>query len=338
MTFPLPDPILVHLGPIPVYWYGICYALGLVAVYLVATREARRKGLDHWLVTDGMIVIAVAALIGGRAYHVIDRWNDLYANNIAAIFLPPYTGLGVYGGLITGTLAALVYIRWKRQSFWGWADVTAPALFAMQLVGRWGNFFNQELYGPPTNLPWGIPIDCAHRIPAYPCAAFPFDTTRFQPLFLYESLSGLIGLLVLLFLARRFASRLRSGDLLGIFFIWYAVVRFSLEALRANNWTFNGIPTAWLFSAGFIAAGVAILALRRLGGGRSMADDDAGRLAAASAMAAPDVATEAIGAGAGPSGSVSASAGPDAASAAPDAAPTEAGPIEGAERSARDAG
>jgi phosphatidylglycerol:prolipoprotein diacylglycerol transferase len=278
-----PDSILVHLGPVPVYWYGVCYAIGLILVYVVASYEARRKGMDADLLVNGMIVIAVAALIGGRAYHVIDQWKELYASDPIRVFLPPYTGLGVYGGMITGTLAAFWYIRRHRQPFWAWADVAAPALFAMQLAGRWGNFFNQELYGPPTNLPWGIPIECAHRIAAYPCSAYPFDTTRFQPLFLYESISGLIGLVVLLYLGRRFAHRLRSGDLLGIFFVWYGIVRGVLETLRADNWFFFGIPTAWVFSAAFILFGLAIIAFRHGRTGRTMGEEDDERRAALSA-------------------------------------------------------
>jgi phosphatidylglycerol:prolipoprotein diacylglycerol transferase len=281
-----PDPILVQLGPLPLYWYGICYALGLVAVYLVVTAEARRKGLEVSIVGDGIIVIAVAALIGGRLYHVIDRW-DLYANDLPAIVLPPYTGLGVFGGLITGTLAGIWYIRRKRQSFWAWADVVAPSLFAMQMIGRWGNFFNQELYGPPTTLPWGIPIECQHRIAAYPCSAYPFETTTFHPLFLYESLSAAIGLVVLLWLGRRMAHRLRTGDLLGIFFVWYGAVRFALETLRADNWTFNGLPTAWLFAGGFIVLGLAIVGWRHRRPGPSMAELDAERLAERAAAARP---------------------------------------------------
>jgi prolipoprotein diacylglyceryltransferase len=101
-------------------------------------------------------------------HHVIDQWVSLQ-DDLLKIVLPPYTGLGVYGGIAIGLIAVVVYTRIKGLPFWRWADVIAPALFAMQAVARWGNFFNQELYGPPTTLPWGIPIDCAHRVAAYAC-------------------------------------------------------------------------------------------------------------------------------------------------------------------------
>jgi phosphatidylglycerol---prolipoprotein diacylglyceryl transferase len=269
-----PSPVAIQIGPLPVYWYGLGYALGLALTYFVMTREARRRGHDADLIANGLIVVAVAALAGGRIYHVVDQWQNLYAADPLKVILPPYTGLGVYGGLITGTIAGAVYTVWKRVSFWTWADIVAPGLFAMQAVGRWGNFFNQELYGPPTNLPWAIAIGCDHRIPAYPCATYPLATTGFHPLFLYESISGAIGLVVLLLLARRFAGRLRTGDLLGIFFIWYGVVRFGLETLRSDNWTFYGIPTAQLFSVLFIVAGLILIAWRQAGRAPTLAEVD----------------------------------------------------------------
>ena len=256
-----PDPIAFHLGPFPVYWYGVCYAVGLAAAYVVITREAHRRGLDARLVDNGIIIVAAAALVGGRLYHVIDQWQ-LYKDNLAAIVLPPYNGLGVYGGILTGTIALVIVTRRWHQSFWRWADVVAPGLFVMQAIGRWGNFFNQELYGPPTDLPWGIAIDCTHRTAPYPCTTYPLLTTGFQPLFLYESLSGVLGAITLLWIARRYGPRMRPGDLLLIFFIWYAVVRFVLETLRSGNWTFFGAPTAMLISGGLILGSLAILAIR----------------------------------------------------------------------------
>jgi len=265
-----PEPIAFHLGPVAVYWYGVCYAIGIAASYAVVTHEAHRRGLNERLVDNGIIIVAAAALLGGRAYHVIDQWH-LYQDDPIKIFLPPYTGLGVYGGILTGTLAAAYIIhRWK-QPFWKWADVVAPALFAMQAIGRWGNFFNQELYGPPTSLPWGIAIDCAHRvgdhgIVQWPCTQYPFETTAFTPLFLYESVSGLLGLVAVLWIARRWGPRMRPGDLLLVWFMWYAAVRFWLETFREGNWTFFGVPTAMLVSSlVFLAAGASLLYRHRPG-------------------------------------------------------------------------
>jgi phosphatidylglycerol---prolipoprotein diacylglyceryl transferase len=275
-----PDPVFVRILGFPIYWYGITYAVGLAAVYWVLIREARHRGLDENLLGTGMIVVAIAALVGGRLYHVIDQWQ-LYKDNPITAILPitiqpngswafaGFTGLGVPGGIILGTVAAWIYVRRNHQPFWQWADVVAPALFVMQAIGRWGNFFNQELYGPPTTLPWGIQIDAAHRVGEYADSVkFPIATTHFHPLFLYESISGIVGALVLLWLARRRTSRLVPGDLLLIFFVWYGTTRFLLEFMRTGNWTFFGIPTAQIASALFIVVGLILLLYRhRRGGG-----------------------------------------------------------------------
>ncbi len=257
-----PDPIAFHLGPIPILWYGLGYAIGLAAAYVVITREARRRGLDQRLVDNGIIIVAAAALIGGRLYHVIDQWA-LYKDDPLKIILPPYTGLGVYGGIITGTIAAYILTRRWHQSFLRWADVIVPGLFVIQAIARWGNFFNQELYGRTTDLPWAITIDEAHRVDPYKdIVAYPVATTGFHPLFLYESISGVIGVITLLWIARRWGPRMRPGDLMAIFFIWYAVVRFALETLRVDNWTFFAIPTAMVISMAIIVISVVFLVYR----------------------------------------------------------------------------
>ena len=263
-----PSPIALSIGPLAVHWYGVAYALGLAAAYIVISREARWRELDVELLTNAMIVVAIAALIGGRLYHVIDQWQ-LYRDDLLRIVLPPYSGLGVYGGIIAGTVTAFVYARWKRQPFLAWADAVAPGLFVMQAIARWGNFFNQELYGSPTNLPWGIAIQCQYRTQGYECPPGSDPTAtlgqHFQPMFLYESLSGVIGAIVLIWIARRFAGRLRTGDLLLVFFIWYGSVRFAVETLKADNWTFFGIPTAMLISAVAVVGALGILVLRHRG-------------------------------------------------------------------------
>ena len=260
-----PDPIAIQLGPIPVYWYGVGYALGLAVAYLVMVRLARLAGEDPDVLGNGMVIVAIAALIGGRAYHVIDQWA-LYKDDPIRIFLPPYSGLGVYGGIVTGTIAVYLYARSRRIPFLRWTDIVAPGLFTMQAIARWGNFFNQELYGPPTTLPWGIAIDCGHRIAAYACPAGSPPTAalgqHFQPLFLFESLSGAIGAAALILIGFRARRWLRPGDLLLLFFIWYGVVRFALETFRADNWTFFGVPMAQIVSLLFVIPAALILAWR----------------------------------------------------------------------------
>ena len=268
-----PQPIAFSVGPVAVHWYGIMYAIGLAATFLVVDREARRRGLDTWLLANGFILIAFAALVGGRLYHVIDQWDARYRSDLLAIVLPPYSGLGVYGGIATGFLAAVLYTRWKKQPFLGWADAAAPGLLVMQAVARWGNFFNQELYGPPTTLPWGIAIECPNRTATWACppvGATPVDA-HFVPLFLYESISGLIGAVVLLLLARR-ARALLPGDVVLLFFAWYGTTRFVLEPLRTNNWTLGGIPTASIVSAVAVVGALLLLAWRH----RPGAADDPG--------------------------------------------------------------
>lgn len=261
----VPNPIAIQLGPVAVHWYGIAYAVGLAVAYAVISREARWRGLDLAVLGNGMIVVAIAALVGGRLYHVIDQWKQ-YQDDLLKIVLPPYSGLGVYGGIIAGTIAAVLYARWQRQPFLRWADAVAPGLFAMQAVGRLGNFFNQEVYGAPTDLPWGVAIQCQNRTQGYECppGSDPLATLgqHFQPLFLYESLSGLLGALALIWLARHYRDRLVPGDLLLVFFVWYGSVRFVLESFKTANWLFFGVPTAQIISVLVIVPALAVLIAR----------------------------------------------------------------------------
>ena len=260
-----PSPIAFAIGPLVVHWYGIAYAVGLAAAYLVIAHEARWRRLDVRLLPNAMIVVAVAALIGGRLYHVIDQWQ-LYKDDPLKIVFPPYSGLGVYGGIIAGMIAAVLYARWKRQPFLRWADAVAPGLFVMQAVARWGNFFNQELYGAPTNVPWGIAIECVYRTQGYACpqGSDPSATLgqHFHPMFLYESISGLLGALFLIWLSRRFVDRLRPGDLLLVFFIWYGAVRFVVESLKTDNWLLFGVPTAQIIATITVLGASVILIAR----------------------------------------------------------------------------
>ena len=246
----------IELGPLTLGFYGLGYVLAVAVMVLVSQSEARRKGLDPGLVTGAILVVAVFALIGARLYHVIGEW-DRYAQDLSAIVLPPYSGLGVYGGIIGAAVGIWIFLRGKDIPLGRALDVVVPGTLLAQGIARWGNYFNQELYGPPTDLPWGITVECAHRVAQYSCSAYPFETTGFHPLFFYESALTITGGVIALVLARRFGARLLDGDLASFWMVWYGGVRLVLELFRDGwNWTLFGVPTAMLIGAVLMAAGV----------------------------------------------------------------------------------
>jgi phosphatidylglycerol:prolipoprotein diacylglycerol transferase len=239
-----PSPIALQVGPLGIPWYGIGYAVAIGFGTWLTGVQARRRGLETGFIGDALILVIVCGIIGARLYHVIDQW-PLYRDNLLKIVLPPYSGLALYGGVGGGIVGVYIATRSRHQSFVRWADVVVPSLFFGQAIGRWGNFFNQELYGPPTNLPWGIAIDCAHRVAAYLCpgdprllpgaASFPLASTGFHPLFFYEASLTFTGGLLTLWASRRFAGWLRDGDLLSFWFVWYGAIRAALETFRSTD-------------------------------------------------------------------------------------------------------
>ena len=245
------------LGPVRLGFYGIGFVLAATVMIVVSRSEARRKGSDPALVTSAVVVVAIFALVGARLYHVVGEWQS-YADDPLRAILPPYAGLGLYGGIIGAAVGIWVFLRGKAIPLPRALDIVVPGTLFAQGIARWGNFFNQELYGPPTDLPWGIAIDCAHRIAQVPCSVYPAATTGFHPLFFYESVLTITGGFVALLLSRRFGAHLRDGDLASFWMIWYGGVRLVLETFREGwNWTVVGIPTAMLIGVALIVIGVA---------------------------------------------------------------------------------
>ncbi len=175
-----------YIGPLKIYFYGIIIMLGVLAAVWVSSKEAQRRGLDSEIVWDMVPWLLILGIIGARLWHVFTPSQSMgvgfeyYLSHPLQILITP-GGLGIPGAVIGGLVAMLVYTKKKGLDFLTWIDIVAPGLALAQAIGRWGNFFNQELYGPPTNLPWAIKIDEAHRLPGY--EAF----THFHPMFLYES-------------------------------------------------------------------------------------------------------------------------------------------------------
>ncbi|HEX2193496.1 MAG TPA: prolipoprotein diacylglyceryl transferase [Candidatus Limnocylindria bacterium] len=260
------DPILIRIGPIQVHWYGVIIAVAVLAAGAVGSMEARRRGEDPEVGWSMLLPVLVLAVVGARIYHVIHEWG-FYSANPALIPQVWLGGLAIPGAVAGGVLAIWLYSRYARLNTLRWFDVYASALLLGQAIGRLGNFVNQELYGPPTSLPWGIPIDAAHRTPQYEdLLAYPVDTTRFHPLFAYEALLNLAGLVLILWIARRYAHRLYDGDILLIYLMWYGAVRTALEPLRSDNWVILGVPTAMLIGIAAVLGAGALLWLRHARG------------------------------------------------------------------------
>jgi phosphatidylglycerol---prolipoprotein diacylglyceryl transferase len=260
------DPIAIRLGPISVHWYGIIIAVAVLAAGALGAAEARRRGEDPDRGWSMLLPVLILGVIGARIYHVIHQW-DFYAANPSLIPQVWLGGLAITGAVVGGMLGVWLYTRSAGLSTLRWFDIFATAVLLGQAIGRLGNYVNQELYGPPTTLPWGIPIDAAHRVGEWTnLAKYPVDTTRFVPLFAYEALLNLVGLGLILWISRRFAHRLYDGDIFLIYLMWYGVVRTYLETYRTQNWVIAGIPTAiWIGVGAFVLAG-GLLVLRHLRG------------------------------------------------------------------------
>ncbi|MFN6337523.1 MAG: prolipoprotein diacylglyceryl transferase [Cyanobacteriota bacterium] len=227
--FTSPGPQLV-LGPFTLRWYGLLIATAVVVGLVLARSLARRRGIDPTLVSDLLPVLVIGAILGARIYYVLLEWRH-YRGQWGEIFAIWHGGIAIHGALIGGTLATVLFCRWRRQPFWPLLDVLMPAVALGQAIGRWGNFFNSEAFGLPTNLPWRLTIPIDRRPPQFQGEA------TFHPTFLYESLwnLGVCALLLVLFrLASRGRLELRPGALSCVYLIAYSGGRFWIEGLRLD--------------------------------------------------------------------------------------------------------
>jgi phosphatidylglycerol:prolipoprotein diacylglycerol transferase len=251
-----PNPVLVRIGPIAIYWYGLLIVGGSMLAAYVASKLSSRNGHDPEIAWNMLIVCLVSGIIGARAYHVIHQW-DYYSAHTDEIVSLQMSGFGIYGAVVGGAIGVWVYAQVKKLRFLEWADYIAPGLILAQAIGRWGNFFNQELYGRPVS--WGIYIAPEHREPGY--EAFE----RFHPTFLYESVLNFAGFLILFYLARNWRKNRLYGDLFLLYGIIYPVIRFFIEPLRLNVWTIGGLPTAqWVSIVSVLFCGLILFLRRRL--------------------------------------------------------------------------
>jgi phosphatidylglycerol:prolipoprotein diacylglycerol transferase len=248
-----PDQFGIHIGPLYLRFYGLILVTGAFLGGYLASLEAKRKGHNPDLVWDAMLWALLGGILGARLWHILTpppsmvaagRDVAYYLNfaNLEPVALGPWTfqipaalalpngGLGIPGAVAGGVLAIYLYTHSIKVSFSEWIDFAAPAIALGQAIGRWGNYFNQELYGAPTTLPWGLTIDAPYRV-----AGFTDPALRFHPTFLYESIGSFIICLSLLYIARHRSEKLRAGDLFLIYLLMYPVLRFFLEFIRLDS-------------------------------------------------------------------------------------------------------
>ncbi len=269
--YPPDDPFVVNqlFGFITIRWYAVCILGGAVLAAWFGARRVERRGYNPEHAWNLLAVGLITAIAFARAWYVFFEWPRFSGQPLLYIINPATGGIAIHGGILGAVVATFVYTRLNRLNFLEWADFGAPCMVIGQAIGRWGNFFNQEAYGRPTTLPWGLRID--QPLAPYNQAPYGPDT-RFHPTFLYESLWNIGVLIALLLIEQRFRRRLLAGDIVLLYGIFYSLGRFWIEGLRTDSLCTNGVGgactgalrTAQVVSLVAILACAAILAARHL--------------------------------------------------------------------------
>ncbi|MBC6421590.1 MAG: prolipoprotein diacylglyceryl transferase [Hormoscilla sp. SP12CHS1] len=252
-TFTSPGSEILKLGPVVLRWYGLLIASAVLIGLFMSQYLASRRQVDPELLGDLAVWLVIGAIPCARIYYVLFQWQNYaeHPGNIIAIWKG---GIAIHGAIIGGILAALIFARLNRIPFWQLADLVAPSLILGQAIGRWGNFFNSEAFGGPTDLPWKLFIPPDLRPLEY------IDFEYFHPTFLYESLWNLMvfGLLLTLFFrGLRGKPRLKLGTLFLVYMISYSLGRFWIEGLRTDSLMLGPLRIAQVVSLLALGLGVA---------------------------------------------------------------------------------
>ena len=258
-AIPSPDVSFIELGPFRIHFYALFILTGIILALILTESRLRSRGAEAGVALDISLWAIPFGILGGRFFHVITHPNDYFFEgaDLLAVFRIWEGGLAIYGALMFGALGAFIGARQSGLKFVSYLDAVAPGVLLAQAVGRWGNYFNNELFGLPTDLPWGLEISSNN--PAYP-AGLP-EGVLFHPTFLYESIWSLAGVALLLAADKRF--NLRWGKMLGLYLVYYSIGRIWVEAIRIDpSEVLLGLRiNIWSAIAG-ILVGLAILILQ----------------------------------------------------------------------------
>ena len=252
------SPVAFSIGPLEVRWYALFILSGIILGTLVAAGIARRRGQNDAFLLDAAPIVVIAAVVGARLYYIALEWR-FFADHPDRIVGLQLRGLTIHGALIAGIACFWWLCRRHHEDFLRWADTIIVGVPVGQAIGRWGNWANQEAFGRPTDLQWGVRID-PHRRPA----EF-FTAEQFHPTFLYESLCSLAIAVVLTIAVLRFGKRAawRNGYALALYLILYGVVRLAIESMRTDSLYIGPWPAAYWLSGALIVSGCVLASIVR---------------------------------------------------------------------------
>jgi phosphatidylglycerol:prolipoprotein diacylglycerol transferase len=263
------NPIMftIHIGSFnwPVRWYGVILMTATVIAAWLAEREVRRHGENGEHIWNVAIWLIPAGVVGARLWFVVNATlggNMLYIQQPLQILNIPAGGLHIFGGFLFGAIALFIYARRYELDLWLLLDSIAPTILIGQALARPANFVNQELYGQPTTLPWGIPISADHRVAAYSdLTLYPVATTRFHPTFAYEMIWNFLAAALLFWLLYRFASQVKPGAMFSGWLILAGIGRSMIEQFRPDQPRIPGLTLTYtnLVSLFMVLAGILIL-------------------------------------------------------------------------------
>lgn len=246
-------PKAIQIGPLTFHAYGAIFALSILAGYLLAQKRAHRHKVPRALLDDPILLVPLAlSIVGARLYHVFDYW-DIYSRDLLSILNLSGGGLGIWGGLIGIFVGFWIVAKIRKISLFSILDLISPSLLLGQAIGRFGNWVNQEAFGPPTDLPWGIYINPENRPIQFA------SSTRFHPTFFYEAVIDLIFFLVLIKLSQKFT---KPGQTFAFYLILYSIGRFTVEFFRIDTATIGSLKLAQILAVAGIVIGLMILKLK----------------------------------------------------------------------------
>ncbi|MDH6236900.1 prolipoprotein diacylglyceryl transferase [Cryobacterium sp. CG_9.6] len=260
LSIPSPEWSYVDLGWFRIHAYALCILAGIILATMITSRRLSSRGGEPGVVLDIILWAVPLGIVGARVYHVLTHPGDYFYDGADLWDTVKIWegGNAIFGSLIGGAIGAYIGCRQTGIRFWSFVDAVAPAMLIAQATGRLGNWFNHELFGVPTTLPWGLQIEATN--PAYPVGLPP--ETLFHPTFLYEMIWNVVGVFVILLIERRI--NMRWGKAFAVYLIWYGLGRSFFETIRIDpSEIFFGIRTNVWAAYGAILLGIIIFLVQR---------------------------------------------------------------------------